>query len=85
MKLILILSSYHYLVIQNLTKYGENEAFQRHSFAHPSSWQTIFREATLNHLIIDIQTGGKLKQSYPVIIELTNSTVEVVRFLSDLF
>ncbi len=56
--------------------YGPNEAYRKHLAANPTSWKTTLREAVGNDLKITV-TGGKLVNSYPVIVTATGPEVKV--------
>lgn len=61
---------------QAVDYYGPNQAFRQHLQAAPSSWQTTYREAAGNNLNVMVQ-GGKLLNSYPVIVSAETQRVEV--------
>ena len=50
--------------------YGPNESFRQHLQQHPTSWQTVYREAKGNDLQVDV-SGGTLQQRYPLILQAT--------------
>lgn len=56
--------------------YGSNDTFRRHVAENPGSWKTTYREALGNDLKVKVD-GGKLQQSYPIIIQAEKDEVAV--------
>lgn len=56
--------------------YGDNESFRNHLAKNPASWKTTYREAIGNDLKIKVR-GGKLKESYPIVIDAVEERIEI--------
>lgn len=48
--------------------YGPNEWFHNHLSVNAESWETVFREASGNHLNVNVRGGSKL-HNYPLVIQ----------------
>jgi hypothetical protein len=56
--------------------YGPNESFRQHLSENPESWKTVHREAVGNDLKVEV-SGGKLLQSFPIVIRAEKPEVTV--------
>ena len=56
--------------------YGPNEIFRKHLAENPSSWKSVQREVVGNSLDVKV-IGGKLLESYPVIVKANKPEVKV--------
>ncbi len=56
--------------------YGPNDSFRKHLAANPNSWKTTYREAKGNDLIVRAK-GGRVVQSYPLIIQVEEPEVTI--------
>lgn len=56
--------------------YGPNEAYRQHLETSPNSWETTYREATRNHLEIEV-SGGALINKYPILLQAQSNEVNI--------
>ena len=56
--------------------YGPNETFRQHLAAHPSSWETTYREAAGNDLKVVVR-GGAVVERYPLVVHAREPRVQV--------